>query len=1824
MKKGKRFLSMLLTFVMLLGCISGYVPASEAEAAELPVKVVVSVEGQTLGQGYYVEPRIVTFDEFVGYWAEKGQSISYADITAGGILSYVLQQNGTPMDYEESPSGPGYLSTVKGVDKGYTALPQFLADAGITLAPYDGNSDLGQMKYTSSSGWMFTEGNVMSNEALASHKLYSCGVPYEQNGEFYYVVRLQYTVDGLGADLGFEFVPGSYPYAYQAADKAQLYILFANLSQEGFFERFPDAKTAALEVMNTMNASQETVDAAYDSLLTMSKAEKPVFTTDLSEEVISYGVDVKAEMLTVEAAVSAGSLSYEWFSSADKVNWESLGEAGSDNTSMTPATDSAGTRYYKCVVTNYDETTGLSNTAESRIATVVTGVSTPVFEKNLSSEEKRYLTVNDAETLEVLASVPDYGTLSFQWYESEDKESWAPVDGEVSESYTPDITKVGTKYYKCRATNTYEGDTSFADSEAAMITVEVDVPEFVTNLQTTTYYPEFDEELTLCVEAAVEDGGDISYQWYSGEQLASDGSVDGMTPLEGACEKEYRVDTGESISKYYKVVATNTLQGQTVSAVSKWSRVELQAENPSFTQNLEDEVYYLIGEENPVPLEVKAEVSDGGVITYQWYESEEEAWSTDMMTPIEGEVNAAFVPDVKEGKTVYYACRATNTNRGSEVAADSNIIKTVVSCERPVITKDLESQVEYHAGDTVEPLKIEAEIQGKGKLSYQWYETDMRWISDIEYMEPIEGATQAEYVPNLNKAERVYACRVTNTEQQGEKTETSYTDSGAVVVTVVCDAPVITKDLPEDSIQYAQDEQAEALRVEASVEDGGTLSYQWFCNGEMIEGATERSFTPATDTAGTFEYWVTVTNTKEGITNSVDTRHATVRVTAKQETITTEEELRNMKPAGNYILQNDITLTEDWTPIDYFEGTLDGNGHTISNVVINRADTGGVGFFKTAGNGAVIKNLGIVGTVTQTGYGQAGGLVGQTKSDGLTISDCYVKADVNGNQYYHVGGLVGQMGHQGTIENSYFIGNLTGGTDYAYAGGLAGQTYSDGTVIRNSYTTYEKAVGDYARYDSINTQNNYCSSENDAHAELIPEDMDAFLDALNLGGIGEFYVVDKDGINDGYPILSWEKQKEEPGEPEEPDATVEERLAKTISYLENTVTDPVVDTLNGEWSVFAMARYGTLPETTKQKYLTNLYQTLAEKDGVLHNRKYTEYSRVALALTAMGMEPTEVNGYNILAPLAEFENVVWQGVNGPAWALIAFDSHNFEIPKLDEDKKELTQTTREKLIAYILEKQLSDGGWSIAGNQSDADMTAMVLQALAPYYGYDVDVTAAVERALETLSGLQKENGGFATYQTENLESAAQAVIALSSLDVNLLSDERFIKNGNSILDYLLSYQLPDGSFKHVPNDDETDAMSTDQGALALLAYCRAMEGKTDLFDLSDVQLETEDGEETPERIEAFREKMNQLPELKEIRIRDGQAVNLLLSELETMGEFEEKDAFRHELEKKAMEVELQVREVEALDADIWEKINPQSVTREQIPIVKALLMRYENLPEENKEYVKYRDDLLQAVETIEKLLKEDAQEEIKHPVDKNTGTTTNKGNNVTTVTNRLSPKSTTGKETTQEEQTSNLVKAEVKNHIVDKAQVEKIKGTDKNLQMSGKTKEGVKYTFTLNGGDVKTVKEIDITMERESKYDNEIHKLAEEPYILSFAQKGNFPGKILVETEVELEDGEYLFFFYNPQEEKAEYVQKIEVKDKKTRFLVTAGGTYFISKKASTKSVSELSEEVQLMSTSADTGALQKESKMPVWGAALIAGIGVIAFIGLMLYIRKKKRKEQ
>lgn len=285
---------------------------------------------------------------------------------------------------------------------------------------------------------------------------------------------------------------------------------------------------------------------------------------------------------------------------------------------------------------------------------------------------------------------------------------------------------------------------------------------------------------------------------------------------------------------------------------------------------------------------------------------------------------------------------------------------------------------------------------------------------------------------------------------------------------------------------------------------------------------------------------------------------------------------------------------------------------------------------------------------------------------------------------------------------------------------------------------------------------------------------------------------------------------------------------------------PIVGSIGGEWLALALARSG---RSVPAGYYDNVVQYVKANVNAnerLHNSKSTDNSRVILALTAIGKDPTNVGGHNLLKGLDSMSYINKQGINGPVFALIALDSHNYPT---------FGGVTRDVLIDRILSEQVkADGGWALGGadeKASDVDVTAMTIQALAPYYKTNAKVKTAVDKGLTWLSEHQQADGGFASWGAVNSESCAQVIVALAALGIDPLTDSRFIKNGITALDALCGYYTQDDTlgkgFAHVKQSSggyvggAYNQMATEQAYYALNAYYRFANSQNRLYDMTDV-----------------------------------------------------------------------------------------------------------------------------------------------------------------------------------------------------------------------------------------------------------------------------------------------------------------------------------------------------------------------------------------------------
>lgn len=426
--------------------------------------------------------------------------------------------------------------------------------------------------------------------------------------------------------------------------------------------------------------------------------------------------------------------------------------------------------------------------------------------------------------------------------------------------------------------------------------------------------------------------------------------------------------------------------------------------------------------------------------------------------------------------------------------------------------------------------------------------------------------------------------------------------------------------------------------------------------------------------------------------------------------------------------------------------------------------------------------------------------------------------------------------------------------DYSENGhSFTGTNYTFTGKASNDWTAWDavKACLDNAKYEYTGS-GAYLKSITDTKDQTLGEKDDGKSSGWMFGvtpAQGEETLpnttLDATFIHDGDTVRLFFTNKYIPVDPDEPvDPGTEvpnfdKVYADTKKYIQNNVPAPVVASDRGEWAVLGLARAGV---ELSEAYIAAYYEKVVAyvkanigSDGVLvdpesHNPTVTDNERIILALTAIGKDPANVGDKNLLAALQDrnimqVTNTSDTDINGLVFGLLALNSGNY------------TQDSY-WLVQAILTQQNEDGSWSSSADTKpvgDVDMTAMALQALAPYYneGDDTTVNAAVDKALQWLSAKYKGTG------YTSAESCAQVVVALSALQLNANSDSSFVKSVDgaptSVLGDLLRYYLGESQgFKHAASGKTADQKATEQALYAMAAYERYCRRTNALYDMTD------------------------------------------------------------------------------------------------------------------------------------------------------------------------------------------------------------------------------------------------------------------------------------------------------------------------------------------------------------------------------------------------------
>ncbi len=297
-------------------------------------------------------------------------------------------------------------------------------------------------------------------------------------------------------------------------------------------------------------------------------------------------------------------------------------------------------------------------------------------------------------------------------------------------------------------------------------------------------------------------------------------------------------------------------------------------------------------------------------------------------------------------------------------------------------------------------------------------------------------------------------------------------------------------------------------------------------------------------------------------------------------------------------------------------------------------------------------------------------------------------------------------------------------------------------------------------------------------------------------------------------------------------------------------------------------------------FISDKYRT----NEKLYSLPVSSGAQMSLALLACGINPYTLTGengktYDFIAENIFNRDAAYSlgkgGIEGYAWGLIALDAYNYDF---DVDILKI----REDIMSKIVDSQLPDGSYASTNSTSPYYLSALSVLALAndynnekrkneiknetirlkkeidkqrkeeglkvtfeeyeKEYGMEEQLTLyhyidmCVDKSLALLSEKQSKNGAYTDYEKSNIQTTSAVITALCTLGIDPEKDERFIKDGKTLIDGLLEYQSSDGSFKYIdstnPKNETIDALA------ALIAYRRFLENKTPLYDFSEKNMQ--------------------------------------------------------------------------------------------------------------------------------------------------------------------------------------------------------------------------------------------------------------------------------------------------------------------------------------------------------------------------------------------------
>ncbi|MEK3826979.1 S-layer homology domain-containing protein [Paenibacillus sp. FSL K6-1558] len=526
--------------------------------------------------------------------------------------------------------------------------------------------------------------------------------------------------------------------------------------------------------------------------------------------------------------------------------------------------------------------------------------------------------------LSINATVNDGGTLSYQWYSNTKNsvEGASLIEGATESSYSAPTTQPGILYYyvnvKNMNTSAAQNQAASVNSSLALVTVSsggntgggtgpvITEPAKAQSPQITRQPADRSVSLNdpspqLKVVASVNDGGQLSYQWYRNtKKSVESGNIE---KIAGATESRYDAPASTVGITYYFVEVTNTL-GETSTTTPSTVATVLVSKG-SWQDITGPEASFVGANGIAVDPNGTVYVISGMKIVKRTIDSD---WQD--ITPADGEAREDFYTGIAaDSKGTIYVSRYNNSSilkyagdawesvdsigliNPSHLAVDEQDQIYVV--DRGDVIKKLVNGTWENFGSINSYISSLVVTGGKMYASHSngvtvktlWNDSSEEVVSGVQFVMLI-GMT-ADANGNVYVADSEGVKKLSNGEATPISTKADFSipyglaldflgnlyavdnQLGKVKKLIINAAtPVIHTDLVD--LKVDQGSESPQLSVNATVSDSGTLSYQWYSNtndsvegATLIEGATESSYSVPTDQAGKVYYYVKVKNTND-------------------------------------------------------------------------------------------------------------------------------------------------------------------------------------------------------------------------------------------------------------------------------------------------------------------------------------------------------------------------------------------------------------------------------------------------------------------------------------------------------------------------------------------------------------------------------------------------------------------------------------------------------------------------------------------------------------------------------------------------------------------------------------------------------------------------------------------------------------------------------------------------------------------------------------------------------------------------------------------------